>query len=475
MRVSLASSALLWAVALVTSCTLTELPEPTQPGCEAPLTLCGTECIDLQTATEHCGSCDALCARPGATAQCVQGECTLESCEPQRLDCDANEQNGCEVSSDSDSDHCGACDVVCTTAPPNASASCTAGECVGFTCDEGFGDCNNDQADGCEITFSSDPLHCGVCDRDCLGGACTDGVCEPALIATGQANVLAIAANAQYVFWTTYQTTNPQDPQGGVQRANVTTLEPEAIISGLCQPTSLAINQSSLFVLDPCAQFIASGLEDVIRANLNGSLQTSLSDGYIPRGRLALTDDSLYFFGGQPANPVFLLTVSLGGGQAAERFSASSITYDTLHIDDNNVYYFETGLSVQRLKRTSLDDDSTTHLWVDAVDVWTTTVLQNDLLYGIVTNRGLLSVTLDDANQIGTTIDPDARGGLAADATHVYYGARTGDVSELRRSPIAGGAPETVVGDLDATPTVIAVNDSALYWTEGATISRLAK
>ncbi|MBI5516634.1 MAG: hypothetical protein HY909_22810 [Deltaproteobacteria bacterium] len=45
-------------------------------------------------------------------------------------------------------------------------------------CEEGFGDCNGDPADGCEAELRRDRAHCGACGVACPAGApCADGAC----------------------------------------------------------------------------------------------------------------------------------------------------------------------------------------------------------------------------------------------------------------------------------------------------------
>ncbi|MEL6181314.1 MAG: MopE-related protein, partial [Myxococcota bacterium] len=61
--------------------------------------------------------------------------------------------------------HCGACNAEC--APANATALCVEGSCTIGSCDEGWGDCNGDPSDGCEVDLTA-PDSCGTCAA--LGG-----------------------------------------------------------------------------------------------------------------------------------------------------------------------------------------------------------------------------------------------------------------------------------------------------------------
>lgn len=50
------------------------------------------------------------------------------------------------------------------------------------TCPMGFGNCNDDSADGCEADFSKDGSNCGTCGNNCGAGQCSAGACGPKTI-----------------------------------------------------------------------------------------------------------------------------------------------------------------------------------------------------------------------------------------------------------------------------------------------------
>jgi hypothetical protein len=109
------------------SCILNSRSEPTCM-CPPGETLCGNSCVDLRTNLSHCGGCGILCL-------------------------DNNVKNGV--------------------------GTCSYGTC-GFVCKQGWGDCNGDLTDGCEVNLNSDPNHCGACGSSCaveLGQPCLLGQC----------------------------------------------------------------------------------------------------------------------------------------------------------------------------------------------------------------------------------------------------------------------------------------------------------
>ena len=82
---------------------------------------CGTECVDLQTSPDHCGSCDLPCS---GTTSCVRGTCgSTSSCGAGRTACDSK----C-VDLLTDAANCGACGHTCGA---DAGAACKSGACPG--------------------------------------------------------------------------------------------------------------------------------------------------------------------------------------------------------------------------------------------------------------------------------------------------------------------------------------------------------
>ncbi len=127
----------------------------------------------------HCGFCGNACTYPNAVPDCVDGFCELSSCIPPWANCNGLEGDGCEVHTDSDVDHCGACNNACFY--PNASASCLGGTCVMGPCHANFLNCNGEPADGCEVDKLFDVNNCGTCGSRCLfphaTGVCSGGIC----------------------------------------------------------------------------------------------------------------------------------------------------------------------------------------------------------------------------------------------------------------------------------------------------------
>ncbi len=167
-------------------------------GCSGGSTRCGMDCVDVATNTSHCGACNAVCApRNTATARCEAGACRVVTCSAGFGDCNGNPLDGCEVDLRTSTAHCGACGATCAT--PNATARCQAGACSFSSCNAGFGDCDRIPGNGCEVDTRVSLAHCGACGATCAPlnatAVCGAGSCGFGTCAMGWASCDGIARN----------------------------------------------------------------------------------------------------------------------------------------------------------------------------------------------------------------------------------------------------------------------------------------
>jgi hypothetical protein len=143
---------------------------------------------DLRTTALHCGACGNACSRAGASSICVDSACRIGACYPLVDDCDRADPNGCETSLETTSD-CGSCATPC--ARPNATAVCGGGTCRIGSCASGFGDCDGSDGNGCEDPLDS-LTHCGGCgigcSRDYASATCAGDTCRIAACIAGAGN-----------------------------------------------------------------------------------------------------------------------------------------------------------------------------------------------------------------------------------------------------------------------------------------------
>jgi putative metal-binding protein len=143
-------------VALVAGCSSSGGDECTGDYME----LCGTECVNIQTNSSHCGGCTNTC---GGDSVCSGGQC---SCSGSLEYCSSE----C-VNTDTDNDHCGAC-----LAPCSGETQCVQGKCIAPYAESCDGE-DNDFDGHTDEDASGQPLT-RACDNLCGPGTetCTNGV-----------------------------------------------------------------------------------------------------------------------------------------------------------------------------------------------------------------------------------------------------------------------------------------------------------
>jgi hypothetical protein len=186
----------------------------------------------------NCGSCSTPCnGLPNASANCVAGNCVLGKCNNGYFDCNNMPNDGCESNIASDASNCGSCGNVCgnglvcinggCTCPkcnfPNANSSCVNQVCVLGMCNQGFGNCDGNDQNGCETYTLGDANNCGQCGNVCPNNmpACVNGACSNFVLfpqAAYDATVTFKDALMSTTMTITYDGSNYWSSSGGSQQ-----------------------------------------------------------------------------------------------------------------------------------------------------------------------------------------------------------------------------------------------------------------
>jgi hypothetical protein len=164
-------------------------------GCDAGYADCnglpedGCE-VNLKQDKLNCGACNKVCPEVNGAPFCDAAACQI-TCAVGYADCDDKRNNGCEKDLTGDVKNCGECKKECLP-QKGGTVFCKDDTCGETVCPTGFGDCNGDPDDGCEIDLRIDPLNCGSCRNLCVvangTAGCSKGVCQVAKCDTGHAN-----------------------------------------------------------------------------------------------------------------------------------------------------------------------------------------------------------------------------------------------------------------------------------------------
>jgi hypothetical protein len=158
---------------------------------------------DITSSLGNCGFCGNRCSASNGTAQCAGSSCGVASCNGGFGNCDGNPANGCEVTLATSTGNCGACGKSCSNA--HGTTRCAASACVP-SCSTGFGDCDSSRQNGCETPLDT-TSDCGMCGKSCPanGGTpvCNAGVCNTVCNLSGtfalKMSVAGTWPNAQYI------------------------------------------------------------------------------------------------------------------------------------------------------------------------------------------------------------------------------------------------------------------------------------
>jgi len=161
-------------------------------GCPQGQKLCSGECVAKDDPATGCAAvaCDP-CAVPHATATCGDaGACAIGACDEGFEDCDQSSANGCEGNLQNDPKNCKTCGNECPSA--TGTPVCESGVCGVSDCNAGQGDCDDDKANGCEVDLTTTTAHCGFCGNACdipyASEKCESSACVVDVCDTGRGN-----------------------------------------------------------------------------------------------------------------------------------------------------------------------------------------------------------------------------------------------------------------------------------------------
>ena len=153
---------------------------------------CETDIWQANSCGSNCGNrvnCNGL-VQNASGISCNSGDCGYAACNSGYADCDGDPTNGCEENIWETADCGSTCfnRANCNGQVQNASGvNCNAGDCAYSSCNSGWGDCDGDPTDGCEISIwqtascgstCGNRLNCTTEVQNASGVLCSSGSCD---------------------------------------------------------------------------------------------------------------------------------------------------------------------------------------------------------------------------------------------------------------------------------------------------------
>lgn len=433
------SSALFMAV--VMAACVGDDPEPAGPGaggCKQTEKPCGGVCVPIDDPRFGCAaaSCVPCPASPmtNTTPSCDAAGACGSTCIAGFADCDGDPANGCEVPTEANVAHCGACGNHCGGAntKPNG-ARCEKSKCV-FDCIDGFGHCGPSDASGCDTNITTS-TNCGACGHDCRGGTCGErGRCGVVRLSASDLPT-GIALDSTYAYFASggdIRRIRKDNTCAGGPPCDSTWVVNDA--TGQNVPYALAADGTNVFF----APYDEQNPLPVRRVAANATTPVDIgAEGYATKtGGMTIGAGKLWWTSFR--SPTTRVMRANADGSGAAPFVTGTGETTMIVTDGTDVYWVDHDLSTRRIYKMPVGAAPCS---VDAVPP----------------AAGACTVLLD----LGAM--PGLPWGIAIDATNVYFTTASSE-SAVYRIPKTGGVPAPVATAQDEARTVV-TDGAHVYWT----------
>jgi hypothetical protein len=411
-------------------------------------------------------SCDFADRSAALNLACTEGDC---SCTAGFGDCDDDIDNGCEIELRSDSQNCGGCGNRCV------EATCEEGSCA---CLDGRADCDGDPENGCEVDLARDGTNCGGCGADCLGGACSAASCLPVVLeALATPAPRQLAVDDVNLYLSTWHGVMALPLAGG-------------------EVTSIATGQNEAWCIDVTDRHVIWRTNDGVWGatlhdkgpplQVGAPFQIALAPTTYPYGRCitAWAEPSssthyVYWFADnqtQDGEDVRKATVSDETVVSVETL-APVASPRAINTDGTVVVWTDTPTGT---------NGSGVGLWTMLVAggpasqpvaetyIWDVALADGWLYYSAYAEGALMRMLLDGSPPIPLATDQSFPASIAVDpdGTSLYWANECSGA--IVTAPLLGGTPK-VVADQGCSPHSVVVSHDSVYWIQWTDVMRLAK
>jgi hypothetical protein len=327
---------------------------------------------------------------------------------------------------------------------------------------------------------------CGTPAKDCLGGACVSGQCQPVMLAAGQNHPNAIVLDGTTLYWVNVgnhiggtAVCDGTSASGSVMSIPTTGGTATPIATNQTCPAALAVEPTALYWTSFGTTTSAGTIQRADRPG--GTNQTSLYTGLQHPVALHVDGTDLYWVENDVNNLSngAVRRAQVAGGGTVTTLAGGIYTNPALALDAANLYFFQGGPAspgIRQLPKSADGGVAPTSLTTDDPGAFKL-VLDQGALFWLDDNPdggvgGLESYTF--ASSAKKTVAPfNGPRAIAVDTQFIYYSAKNGTIYKI--DPAGSSAPLPLYGN--QTPNAIAVDAQAIYWTNFSTgeVMKLAK
>jgi hypothetical protein len=331
------------------------------------------------------------------------------------------------------------------------------------------------QGGACEADLQSDPSHCGACGHSCLGGGCVGGRCLAIPMAHGLERPRGIALHAGQVYFASVGIGDPE--KAGVFRLPADAPEgavPERL-AGIAPdvrgaPVDVKVDDRAIYV----ARRAPDAIEKISLAGGDGSFLWQGASSTTTGSPYALALDETHVHAALSQGSAVVLSVPKNGG-AARGLATDNPHYDSgffgvtaseghvVWASQNKVLRVaKSGGAVEPVLGFEGDPRGVVHH--EGMIYWTDWGSYEPSSAGTVMSCSVEGCT--EPKTLATGLQGPLDLVVDGDSLYVTVAGRGATNGSIVKIPREGGEPE-VLADEQATPVAIAVDDKAIYWTNG--------
>jgi hypothetical protein len=318
----------------------------------------------------------------------------------------------------------------------------------------------------CGADLSTDPLNCGTCGHDCLGGTCSLGVCQPVTIQAGiegTETVTDFAIDSTWIYYLFVANTGDHS----LQKVPLAGGTPQTLVDlGTEAGTDLFVDATFAYWISADA----SGQPQLRKAPLASGAASTVADplGSSSADVPAVATDGVSMYWADPSGTIS--KVSLGGGTPAALATTQSVASTPVVAVDTTSFYWTT--TTYDLKKVGLNGGTPILVVSASSGLGFAGGMAVNTSFAYWNGSGIWEAPV--VGGVPTQlVGSGSTGHIVIDSASIYWN----DSATVYQVPLGGGNPVTLATTSPiSTPRGLAVDATALYWAPGdARIYRLAK